>query len=77
MKLFEISAAERSSFWVAADSAAEVQKAIADTGATLVEESQGLSLLDADYTLPAQAMSLASALLQKASDHRNHNRPIA
>ena len=76
MKIFEISAADQSSFWVGANSEEEVKKSIEDTGATFIEESKGLSQLDADYTVPKQAMSLASALLKKASDHRNHNRHV-
>lgn len=62
-------------FWIAATSAEDVHQAIQGTGAVFGEEVLGCSLNDADFTLPAQAMNLSSALLEKASEHRNQNRP--
>ena len=64
-------------FLVAAHSADVVREAIADTGAEFCGELQGWDLAEADYTLPAQSMGLSSALLEKASDYRNRNRPVA
>lgn len=64
-------------FLVTAHSADVVREAIADTGAEFCGELQGWDLAEADYTLPAQSMGLSSALLEKASDYRNRNRPVA
>lgn len=61
-------------FWVAANSAGQVRDAIKDTGATFCGEVLGWSLSDADFTLPQQAMTLSSALLEKASDCRLRDR---
>lgn len=86
LKVFEVTAAgfDASSdetddlvFWIAAKSAQVVQDAIRDTGAVFCDEVLGWSLIDADFTLPMQAMGLSSALLEKASNHRNANRAVA
>jgi len=86
LKVFEVTAAgfDASSdetddlvFWVAANSAEQVREAIKDTGAVFCGEVLGWSLNDAEFTLPAQAMGLSSALLEKASEHRNANRAVA
>lgn len=63
--------------WVLAPSAEVVQDAIQDTGATFCGEVSGKTSSDlADFKLPAQSMQLASALLEKASEHRNQNRQV-
>lgn len=86
LKLFEVTAAgfdastdetDELVYWVAAMSAEEVQAVIEDTGAAFCGEVAELSLQEADFTLPAQSLNFASALLQKASDHRNRNRAVA
>ena len=65
--------------WVLAPSAEVVQDAIQDTDATFCGEvvrGPWITADLADFKLPAQSMQLASALLEKASEHRNRNRPV-
>ena len=83
-KMFEVTAAgfDGSSsetddcvFWVLASTEETVKSAIADTGAVFCGEVSGRSPGDADFTLPGQSMQFSSALLEKASAHRNAKRP--
>lgn len=83
LKVFEVTAAgfDASSdaaddlvYWVAAPSGDSVKAAIQDTGAVFCGNVMGWSMDDVDYTLPAEAVQLSSALLEKASEHRNRNR---
>lgn len=85
LKVFEVTAAgyDGSSdetddlvFWVAAFWQDQVELAISDTGAKLVGEVPDWGLADADFFLPGQTMALSSALLEKASEYRNKNRPV-
>lgn len=85
LKVFEVTAAgfdgateetDDLVFWVAAFSQDQVEVAIRDTGAKFCGEVLGWSLADAEFFLPGQTMALSSALLEKASEYRNKNRPV-
>lgn len=65
-------------FWVSAPSEEVVKTAIEDTGAQLCGEMEStIPFSDVDYVLPRQAAQFSSVLLEKVSEHRNRNRPVA
>lgn len=85
LKVFEVTAAgfdgstdetDDDVIWVAALSQADVEKAIADTGAKLWGEVTHWTPYVFDFTVPGQAAQLATALLEAASEARNKNRPV-
>ena len=84
LKMFEVMAAgfddstvatDDCIFWIASSSEDAVKTAILDTGAVFAGEVLGATLTDADFQLPGQSIMLSAALLEKASDLRNLNRP--
>lgn len=63
-------------FWVLADSEAQVNAAIQDTGARFGGQVPSCHQDDVDFVLPRQSIGLSEALLEKASELRSKNRPV-